>query len=50
MFSLNMEVFVSTGSKKKQLHVDKPDDLVADNTYDGYDEYDFMWTNILNFL
>lgn len=32
----------STGSKKKQLHVDRPDDVVDDNTYDGYDEYDFM--------
>lgn len=31
------------GSKKKQLHVDRDDDIVVENAYDGYDEnYDFM--------
>ena len=32
---------VPAGAKKKQLHVDKPDDdaVVA---YDAYDDYDFM--------
>ncbi|XWS38986.1 hypothetical protein CRYUN_Cryun18bG0011100 [Craigia yunnanensis] len=31
-----------TGGKKKQLHVDKPDDDLVVNAYDGMDEYDFM--------
>ncbi|GMI80144.1 hypothetical protein like AT1G66070 [Hibiscus trionum] len=31
-----------TGGKKKQLHVDKPDDDLVVNTYDDIDEYDFM--------
>lgn len=31
-----------TGGKKKQLHLGKPDDDMAANTYDDYDEYDFM--------
>ncbi|XWS08538.1 hypothetical protein CRYUN_Cryun40dG0011300 [Craigia yunnanensis] len=31
-----------TGGKKKQLHVDKPDDDLVVNAYDGIDEYDFM--------
>ncbi|KAA8538981.1 hypothetical protein F0562_025673 [Nyssa sinensis] len=31
-----------TGAKKKQLHVDKPDDDVVVDAYDGYDDYDFM--------
>ncbi|CAL5371533.1 hypothetical protein CsSME_00006188 [Camellia sinensis var. sinensis] len=30
------------GAKKKQLHVDKPDDDVVVTAYDGYDDYDFM--------
>ncbi|KAJ4981033.1 hypothetical protein NE237_031870 [Protea cynaroides] len=30
------------GAKKKQLHVDKPDDDVAVNAYDALDDYDFM--------
>ncbi|MBA0813338.1 hypothetical protein Gohar_027198, partial [Gossypium harknessii] len=31
-----------TGGKKKQLHVDKPDDDLVVNAYDDIDEYDFM--------
>ncbi|KAF6176458.1 hypothetical protein GIB67_043280 [Kingdonia uniflora] len=31
-----------TALKKKQLHVDKPDDDVVSNTYDALDDYDFM--------
>ncbi|XWS53562.1 hypothetical protein CRYUN_Cryun10bG0012100 [Craigia yunnanensis] len=31
-----------TGGKKKQLLVDKPDDDLVVNAYDGMDEYDFM--------
>lgn len=31
-----------TGGKKKQLHVDKPDDEVAVGEYDALDDYDFM--------
>ncbi|XP_068650404.1 uncharacterized protein [Aristolochia californica] len=31
-----------TGSKKKQLHVDKPDDDVVVDGYDPLDDYDFM--------
>lgn len=31
-----------TGGKKKQLHVDKPDDDLAVDTYDTLDDYDFM--------
>ncbi|XVE82208.1 hypothetical protein DITRI_Ditri15bG0129000 [Diplodiscus trichospermus] len=31
-----------TGGKKKQLHVDKPDDDLVVNAYDDLDEYDFM--------
>uniref|UniRef100_A0A5B7BAQ2 Eukaryotic translation initiation factor 3 subunit J n=1 Tax=Davidia involucrata TaxID=16924 RepID=A0A5B7BAQ2_DAVIN len=31
-----------TAAKKKQLHVDKPDDDVVVTAYDGYDDYDFM--------
>ncbi|GLT45739.1 hypothetical protein SLA2020_195480 [Shorea laevis] len=30
------------GSKKKQLHVDKPDDDLVAGAYDDYDEYEFM--------
>ncbi|CAL5373772.1 unnamed protein product [Camellia sinensis] len=30
------------GAKKKQLHVDKPDDDVVVTAYDGYDDYDFI--------
>ncbi|CBI36772.3 hypothetical protein VitviT2T_021029 [Vitis vinifera] len=30
------------GAKKKQLHVDKPDDDVVVNAYDDIDDYDFM--------
>ncbi|MQL80116.1 hypothetical protein Taro_012565 [Colocasia esculenta] len=31
------------GAKKKQLHVDKPDDdMVSGGTYDALDDYDFM--------
>ncbi|GLT32557.1 hypothetical protein SLA2020_072160 [Shorea laevis] len=29
-------------AKKKQLHVEKPDDDLAANTYEDYDDYDFM--------
>ncbi|KAL5743497.1 hypothetical protein ACOSQ2_026613 [Xanthoceras sorbifolium] len=31
-----------TGGKKKQLHVDKPDDDLAVGQYDALDDYDFM--------
>ncbi|XP_060198518.1 uncharacterized protein LOC132627258 [Lycium barbarum] len=31
-----------SGAKKKQIHVDKPDDEAVVNAYDGYDDYDFM--------
>ncbi|PSS36635.1 Eukaryotic translation initiation factor 3 subunit J-A like [Actinidia chinensis var. chinensis] len=31
-----------TGTRKKQLHVDKPDDDVAVNAYDALDDDDFM--------
>ncbi|XP_022760623.1 eukaryotic translation initiation factor 3 subunit J-like [Durio zibethinus] len=31
-----------TGGKKKQLHVDKPDDDMVVNAYDDLNEYDFM--------
>lgn len=31
-----------TGGKKKQLHVDKPDDDIVVDTYDALDDYDFM--------
>ncbi|GMN55226.1 hypothetical protein TIFTF001_024358 [Ficus carica] len=31
-----------TGAKKKQLHVDKPDDDLVVNAYDDIDDYDFM--------
>ncbi|XP_052195776.1 uncharacterized protein LOC127803533 isoform X3 [Diospyros lotus] len=31
-----------TGGKKKQLLVDKPDDDVVVDGYDGYDDFDFM--------
>lgn len=31
-----------TGLKKKQLHVDKPDDDLVVNAYDDIDDYDFM--------
>ncbi|KAJ8773664.1 hypothetical protein K2173_005910 [Erythroxylum novogranatense] len=31
-----------TGGKKKQLHVDKPDDDVVFDHYDALDDYDFM--------
>ncbi|XP_052190888.1 uncharacterized protein LOC127800356 [Diospyros lotus] len=31
-----------TGSKKKQLHVDKPDDDAVVDAYAAYDDYDFM--------
>ncbi|KAG9452213.1 hypothetical protein H6P81_005117 [Aristolochia fimbriata] len=31
-----------TGTKKKQLHVDKPDDDVAVTAYDALDDYDFI--------
>ncbi|KAK4804517.1 hypothetical protein SAY86_004334 [Trapa natans] len=31
-----------TGAKKKQLHLDKPDDDMVVNAYDGMDDYDFM--------
>ncbi|TYJ15445.1 hypothetical protein E1A91_A10G184400v1 [Gossypium mustelinum] len=31
-----------TGGKKKQLHVDKPDDDLVVNAYDDIDEYDFI--------
>ncbi|KAK8635042.1 hypothetical protein V6N13_022920 [Hibiscus sabdariffa] len=31
-----------TGGKKKQLHVDKPDDDLVVNAYDDIDDYDFM--------
>lgn len=31
-----------TGAKKKQLHVDKPDDEAVVDAYDAYDDYDFM--------
>ncbi|KAL8143046.1 hypothetical protein V2J09_016078 [Rumex salicifolius] len=31
-----------TGGKKKQLHMDKPDDDLVLNAYDGADDYDFM--------
>ncbi|XP_039025178.1 uncharacterized protein LOC120158390 [Hibiscus syriacus] len=31
-----------TGGKKKQLHVDKPDDDLVVNAYDDVDDYDFM--------
>ncbi|CAK9176793.1 unnamed protein product [Ilex paraguariensis] len=31
-----------TGAKKKQIHVDKPDDDAVVDAYDGYDDYDFM--------
>lgn len=31
-----------TGSKKKQILVDKPDDELVVNAYDGLDDYDFM--------
>lgn len=30
------------GAKKKQLHVDRPDDEVAVGEYDALDDYDFM--------
>ncbi|KAI4320265.1 hypothetical protein MLD38_033764 [Melastoma candidum] len=30
------------GPKKKQLHMDKPDDDLVANTYDAADDYDFM--------
>ncbi|GAV58459.1 eIF3_subunit domain-containing protein [Cephalotus follicularis] len=30
------------GGKKKQLHVDKPDDDLGVDTYDALDDYDFM--------
>lgn len=32
-----------SGAKKKQLHVDKPDDDLVVDTYDALDDYDFMW-------
>ncbi|KAI4352022.1 hypothetical protein L6164_006312 [Bauhinia variegata] len=31
-----------TGGKKKQLHLDKPDEDLAAQTYDALDDYDFM--------
>lgn len=31
-----------TGGKKKQLHVDRPDDDIVVDTYDALDDYDFM--------
>ncbi|XP_057987648.1 uncharacterized protein LOC110631889 isoform X2 [Hevea brasiliensis] len=31
-----------TGGKKKQLHVDKPDDDLVIDAYDAVDDYDFM--------
>ncbi|PKI45956.1 eukaryotic translation initiation factor 3 subunit J-like [Punica granatum] len=31
-----------TGAKKKQLHLDKPDDELVVNAYDDMDDYDFM--------
>ncbi|KAG9133805.1 hypothetical protein Leryth_018402 [Lithospermum erythrorhizon] len=30
------------GSKKKQLHIDKDEDVVATAAYDDFDDYDFM--------
>ncbi|KAJ6370792.1 hypothetical protein OIU77_001325 [Salix suchowensis] len=30
------------GGKKKQLHVDKPEDDLVVNPYDALDDYDFM--------
>ncbi|CDO99629.1 unnamed protein product [Coffea canephora] len=30
------------GAKKKQLHVDKDEDVAVVDAYDGYDDYDFM--------
>ncbi|KAL3851274.1 hypothetical protein ACJIZ3_013156 [Penstemon smallii] len=31
-----------TGGKKKQLHIGKPDDDVVADTFDDFDDYDFM--------
>lgn len=33
---------ICSGGKKKQLHVDKPDDDIVVDTYDALDDYDFM--------
>ncbi|ONK72139.1 uncharacterized protein A4U43_C04F16190 [Asparagus officinalis] len=38
------------GGKKKQLHVDKPDDDVAAGHYDDVDDYDFMLATENSFL
>jgi hypothetical protein len=37
-----IEKFVFTGTKKKQLHVDRPDDDALVGTYADVDDYDFM--------
>ncbi|RVW53492.1 Eukaryotic translation initiation factor 3 subunit J [Vitis vinifera] len=39
---LKAEKEANTGAKKKQLHVDKPDDDVVVNAYDDIDDYDFI--------
>lgn len=33
---------ICSGGKKKQLHVDRPDDDIVVDTYDALDDYDFM--------
>ncbi|PON86241.1 Eukaryotic translation initiation factor 3 subunit J [Trema orientale] len=33
-----------TGARKKQLHVDKPDDDLVVNAYDDVDDYDFIYS------
>lgn len=43
-YYLHIVFACSSGTKKKQLLVDKPDDEVAVNNYDdSYDDLDFMW-------
>ena len=37
-----IEKFVFTGTKKKQLHVDRADDDALVGTYADIDDYDFM--------
>lgn len=41
-YKSDARVSKSTGTKKKQLHVDRPDDDMVGGAFDDFDEYDFM--------
>ena len=45
-FTYLLSPVLFVGLKKKQLHVDKPDDDLVVNAYDDIDDYDFMWAAI----